>query len=302
MRILSLALAIALALVASPVLAAPGEPPASATAAGGQAVEARHWIGPDAATISHDVQAGAEGTLWIALRPNAPIGNATRLLVHVNASPNATLNVTPVVLDVDPSSGGWDLTPLTFVAPSDVGPRPYALDVAVTADGNASFHEAFTIEGEWTVVADAPIAPPPTGLSPLLLVGIGLAVLAGGAGLIATHRRRERARMNSGPRRSQALREVELERQAVKRPQEVEAVQQEIRQQEVVREKRRELQILEAKRADVLKSIDLLKKRHETGALSKLQLDNMVAKKQADLVRIEAEIAAMEREDGGAAA
>jgi len=72
--------------------------------------------------------------------------------------------------------------------------------------------------------------------------------------------------------------------------------QQEIRQQERVRTERRELQILEAKRADALKGIDLLKKRHELGALSKLQYDNMVAKRQAELAKIEAEIAAMERE------
>ncbi|HWH09202.1 MAG TPA: hypothetical protein VNX21_08380, partial [Candidatus Thermoplasmatota archaeon] len=109
---------------------------------------------------------------------------------------------------------------------------------------------------------------------------------------------------SSSTSRSQALREVELEERAAKRPEEAAVIQQELRQQEKVKEKRRDLQILEAKRADVLKTMDLLRKRHEAGGLTKLQYDNMVAKKQADLQRIEAEIAQMEAEDaaGGSAA
>src|SRR5581483_4179882 len=118
--------------------------------------------------------------------------------------------------------------------------------------------------------------------------------------------RNVRRRMNEGPKRSQVMREVELERKlekaAQKDPEQAAQIKAEIRQQEQVREKRREVQILEAKRADVLKTMDLLRKRHEAGGLSKLQYDNMLAKKKADLERIEAEIAQMESEGGDAGA
>src|SRR5581483_12219506 len=118
--------------------------------------------------------------------------------------------------------------------------------------------------------------------------------------------RNVRRRMNEGPKRSQVMREVELERKlekaAQKDPEQAAQIKAEIRQQEQVREKRREVQILEAKRADVLKTMDLLRKRHEAGGLSKLQYDTMLSKRQADLERIEREIAEMEAQDAGGSA
>jgi hypothetical protein len=128
--------------------------------------------------------------------------------------------------------------------------------------------------------------------------GAAVVLVAAGAGALVARQRSQRRKMR-GQTRSQALREVELEERAQKRPEEAAAIQAELRQQEKVKEKRRDLQILEAKRADVHKTLDLLKKRHEAGGLTKLQYDNMVAKKQQDLARIEADIAAMEAEDSG---
>jgi hypothetical protein len=138
-------------------------------------------------------------------------------------------------------------------------------------------------------------------------VGGGAALLVVlGVVVYGLRQRSVRRRMNEGPRRSQVMREMALEQELTraKDPERAAEIKAEIRQQEQVREKRRELQILEAKRADVLKTMDLLRKRHEAGGLTKHQYDTMLAKRQADLERIEREIAEMEAAggDGSAAA
>jgi hypothetical protein len=201
---------------------------------------------------------------------------------------------------------GWHTFALPFTADANTsGVFTYNLTATfVEGEANAATElDTFTFTGSVTVVAaEIPVASP-AGLSTPALVGLSaVAILAGGYGAYALKQRADRAKMNRAPRRSQALREVELEKQAEKRPEDVVKVQEEIRQQEQVREKRRELQILEAKRADALKTLDLLQKRHSAGGLSKHQYDNMRAKKEADLVKIETEIAQMESEDRGAAA
>jgi hypothetical protein len=142
-------------------------------------------------------------------------------------------------------------------------------------------------------------APLPAPAVPTWGYALGAVLLVLVAGVVAySVRERSLRRRMRGATRSQALREEQLEQIAEKRPEQAAAIHQEIRQQEQVREKRRELQILEAKRADVVKGMDLLKKRLDLGALSKLQYDSMLAKRQAELERIDAEIAAMRAEDG----
>ena len=321
----ALALALLAALVLPHATASGFEPPEGAARLEVGGVEVAHWASAEAEDgpwegVATELGPGAQGLLRFGI-PNR--GNAS---AAEDGSPNAT---TWLVAYVNLTSEGMTFEEPALVLTSD--PRVSlvwvydATNFTVAADAAGNVTYAFTVDlheatgngttllgsatGEGSLaVADAELPAPP-GVPVTWLAAGGAAVLvAGGAGAIALKRRRDRARMNAAPRRSQVMREMamerELERAREKEPERAQQIQQEIRQQEKVREVRRELQILEAKRADALKTLDLLRKRHEMGGLTKLQYDNMVAKKQADLQRIEAEIAQMEAEDAdrGAAA
>lgn len=181
-------------------------------------------------------------------------------------------------------------------------------NVSALAEGNASYSFNVTTNetsllGEGLVpiatVVVAPVAPLfPTSY---YWIGGGVLLLAIALGAYSARQRAVKKRMR-GRTRSSTMQELELEERAEKKPEQAAQIKQEIRAQETVREKRRELQILEAKRADVHKNMDLLKKRHDMGGLSKLQYDNMIAKRKAELAKIEADIADMEAADGGSAA
>lgn len=300
-------------LVALPLAAASGfSPPEDAPRTQIAGMTFSHWHGPDVVdgryNASASVEPNATSTLWFSM-PNA--GGGVRVAyVNVTSSaldlrePNLTLRAdgrTSLVATFDSTA---------FTAPAEEGNASYTFTVEVydeADDGNVTLVGSGSGEGVVLVqAAEAPIPPSATRIPRTwLIAGIALLVLGGGAAAYAARQRSIRRRMKGAPR-SQVMREMELEqkleRAKTKDPEQAVVIQKEIRQAEQVREKRRELQILEAKRADALKTLDLLKKRHESGGLTKLQYDNMAAKKQADLARIEAEIAEMEPGGPGGAA
>lgn len=309
-RTLLLALALAALL---PIAAASGAyPPADAPRVAIGSTMLAHWGGdaPGAGDVESgrvgEVVRGETGALWFGADIDTTRGKNLTLLVEITSLdlglPNVTLTL---VLDSE-YSNEWAYANATFETndstPSRASYRFNATLQEATQNGTVVL-ESVLVEGTVTI-ADGILPAPPAGLPTSWLVGGAAVVLvAVGAGAFAARSRSQRRKMR-GTTRSQALREVELEERAAKRPEEAAVIQAEIRQQEKVKEKRRDLQILEAKRADVVKSIDLLTKRHQAGGLTKLQYDTMVAKRQQDLMRIEADIAAMEAEEerGGAAA
>lgn len=308
---LVLAFALSLSLGVPAVLAqdTPSSGPSGASTTSVGNFTLLHWVG-NASEVSSNVSSGESAALWFGL------GNVTQnatspVVVFLNVTsndPDIRVENGTLVLGTTPNATLFASARIT-VGPNVTGPRIAAYQFmgeayeerngTLVLIGPANGGAGFGITG-----TEAPVPPPP-GLPPgmwlLLAVGL-LGVLA--AGLFLGRRRAQRRRMNEGPRRSQVMRELELEKQLekAKDPEQVQEIKQEIRQQEQVREKRRELQILEAKRADALKTMELLKKRHESGGLTKLQYDNMVAKKRGDLQKIEADIAQMEAEDAGGAA
>lgn len=305
--------ALALLLVSTFALASGAAPPELAQRLDVGGREVAYWLGNESAT-EQALVVGEAGALWfaaeIATRPDA---NATSLTYYVNATAdgvtfeNASAVIEHTYGDAIANESHRFVT-FPFAAPATAGPVTFTF----TIEAYAATGENTTLLGRAngtlpTEARSIEVPQPPAGL-PLewLVAGGAVLVLAGGYGAYALKQRRERARMNAAPRRSQVMREMELERQLQrveeKDPEAAAEIKQEIRAQEQVREKRRELQILEAKRADALKTLDLLKKRHEAGGLTKLQYDNMVGKKQADLQRIESEIAQMEAEDAAGSA
>jgi len=282
-------------------------PPEGAHVAAAGVSQLAWFVGPGPREVNESAPVGGSGSLWIAVS-NLSATNASRFAV-VNVS-SATLVFDNASLTV-PAAGNasWSYQVVAFDVPSNAsGPAAFALEVSVyerlpsnetTLVGHGTGAGSVALEG--SAVAPAPAVP----VSWYVGGGVAVLLVAAVAGY-SIRQRNVRRRMNEGPKRSQVMREVELERKlekaAQKDPEQAAQIKAEIRQQEQVREKRREVQILEAKRADVLKTMDLLRKRHEAGGLSKLQYDNMLAKKKADLERIEAEIAQMESEGGDAGA
>lgn len=307
-------LLLALALLAAPALAQDAErglllPQGAPSVSVGNAT-VHHWTGTSD-LVDEAIALGEEASLWFALTGNS----SARIVVHLNATSTAdalALDNASFTLDTGPAGPARvNLTLRPTVADAGVVNMSYAFTGEAYEEQNGTLVLLGPVSGEGTFTYDvgsfAP-APPTEPLLPRTWLIAGLAVLAvaGGGLAILARQRAVKRRMNEGPRRSQVMREMGLEKQLekakAKDPEAAVAIQQEIRQAEKVRETRRELQILEAKKADALKTLDLLKKRHEAGALTKLQYDNMAAKKRADLERIEAEIAQMEREDAGSAA
>lgn len=303
-------------------------PPADAPVVEGAQIAFAHWVG-SAEEVDGSFDSGTTTTLWASVSALVPRLNDTSNEGATNTTdPNATEPPAPApawFAVVNFTADGLTFTPATLTLAVPENDTEWATDnLTVSAIGAATgatgyaftvtLHEGApdgpvveTFDGTGSVTVQQTVVPPPPpgGISTPLLVGlVALLVVGAGGAALAVRQRRERARMERAPRRSQALREQQLETrmqraQQKERAEEVQEIQQEIRQQEKVREVRRELQILEAKRADALKTLDLLRKRHEAGGLSKFQYDAMVAKKQADLERIEREIAEM---NGGSAA
>lgn len=299
-----------LALLAPLALAQDAALPSGAEGVTTGGVSVQTWIGT-ADQREDDVEAGTAADIWFAVRTENLSENATARVVYVNftgATPaDLVPNGTGLVFRLN-ATANWSrqfvhvTVPATATGAVDWFARFEAMDEV----GNGTLTVA---SGQLTggVAIRAPIVEEPGLPTSYLVAGAAALVVGGGAAVYGLRRRAERKRIERAPRRSQALREQQMETrleraQEKQRVEEVQQIQQEIRQEQVVREKRRELQILEAKRADALKTLELLRKRHEAGGLSKLQYDNMAAKKQGDLDRIEAEIAQMEREDAGAAA
>lgn len=302
-----------LAVLLLPVTAASGAyPPAEAPRVAIGETTLAHWGGDDLVASdgvgsSGTVERGNASVLWFGADIDATRGKNQSLLVEVESADLGIANVTLTLILDSMVSNEWTYANVSFATnASTPAMAQYSFTATLQqATENGTVVLETVTGGGIITVTDATVAPaPPGGLPTSWLVGGAAVVLvAAGAGAVMARQRAQRRKMR-GSTRSQALREVELEERARKRPEEAAVVQQEIRAQEKVKEKRRDLQILEAKRADVLKSIELLRKRHESGGLTKLQFDNMVAKRQADLARVEADIAAMEAEDarGSAAA
>lgn len=300
------------ALVVLLTLAAPGvvaqekpvvfPPPGAHLAQAGNATLA-YWVGTGPASVDENVTANGSYALWFGL--NATNASTPRTAYLNVTGGEGTLNATPLVLTT--GAGGLAYASLNVTIPDGFANASVAYaftgELYEAANNTTVLLGPVTGSGSFGVQGSVP-APAPAipvwgyyaGGAVLLLAAVALGVSA--------RNRNVRRRMNEAPRRSQVMREMELERELerAKEPEKAAEIKAEIRQQEQVREKRREIQILEAKRADVLKTMDLLRKRHEAGGLTKLQYDQMLAKRKADLERIEAEIAAMEAEGGSGTA
>lgn len=266
----------------------------------GSAPSGYAWIGTNDTAVPRVNETNA--TLFVAVAPANSTANATARTYYVNVSGDVAQNAS-LVLSTDNAT--WNVTSIPIVLSSASADARVEVSFSIHETNETATRRLFAGQAVVAIVVPAPVED--DRIPRAVWIGGGIVLLAAVVlGGIAAKRRAERRRMNEGPRRSQVMREMELEQKLEKAkqkdPEQAAVIQQEIRQQEQVREKRRELQILEAKRADALKTMDLLKKRHEAGGLTKLQYDNMVAKKRQDLERIEAEIAQMEAEDGTRAA
>lgn len=263
------------------------------------------WIGepatagPQANSVNSSVPTSGNDTLWFAVLVDRLDPNATSLEAYVNVSSDqlkfavGSGNITKDYSAPNVTSEAFHFVGFPFAAPPTAGTARFSFTIdAVSYNGtNVSSSAHGTGSGE-VVIAGSVVAPAP-GIPRSFLIGAGVILLAAiVAGAYGVRQRNVRRRMR-GRTRSTTLKELEQEEKA-RKPEHLVQVQQEIRQQEQVRAQRRELQILIAKRADAQKGIELLRKRHELGALSKLQYDNMVAKRQGELAKIEAEIAQME--------
>lgn len=296
-------LAIAALLLAPATLASGASPPEGAQQVGVADRVAYHWVGNGTEAFDR-VDPGGRSAIGVAVLVDRKETNASALRIFVNAtsstlaleSKNAMLTKS---FEGPTTSEAFHFAFFNFTAPMQEGLVTYAFTVDVLAehtDGNVTFVGRGGSEGTLAVASAAAPAPPAGLPTSWLLGGAAVLLLAAGAGAWALRERGQRRRMR-GETRSRALREAQMEERARRKPEQAAVIQQEIRAEEKVRERRRDLQILDAKRADALRSIELLRKRHESGGLTKLQHDNMVGKKRADLARIEAEIAAAEAED-----
>lgn len=299
---LALAFALAFALPAASAQESPAAAPAGAPSVKAGNWTLAHWVG-NATAIDDDLAANDSASIWFAVTNGT---GPVVVFLNVTASGVEIPNGTLVLRAVDDVA--FDATNATALPAPTNATYAFAGEVYEDQNGTLVLVGPVSGQGSFTVQGTIEVPAPPAGVSPTWIVAglalLGVLVIGG----FAAKRSAERRRMNAAPRRSQVMREMELERKLEKveekDPEQAAVIKQEIRAQEQVRVKRRELQILEAKRADALKTIDLLRQRHEAGGLTKLQHDNMVAKKRQDLQRIEAEIAQMEAEDaaGGPAA
>jgi len=288
-------------LLAPAALASVISPPAGAALHSSARAEPAVWVGNETTASNEPVHPGDAVIAFFALHALAPSNetNATRYaLVNVSGTV-PTFAPTQLNLTLVANSTGWVVQNVTVPTSADAQPGPvffYNATVYESTPNATVLLGSFGGSGP-NVVASVVTAPAPFLRGPVLVGGGIVLLLAVALGAYGLRQRNLRRRMR-GRTRSQALQEIERE-EAARKPEQAAQVQQEIRQQEQVRTQRRELQILEAKRADAQKGIELLKKRHEMGALSKLQHDTMVAKRQAELARIEPESAATQAEGEG---
>lgn len=287
-------LAALLAPLAAAQDAAPGVPP-SATRATAGPIEVAVWV------------AHANGTAATALPP----GDAGILHVNLTSSSNVTLDVhanatgpTGYALVQDPAVASPSLVAngsaersWSFAVPAGAtaGGASFTVTIDVIGpDGNATAQSTI-VHAIAVVPAPVPVPPAP-GPNYTLIGGAAAAVLVVGAGAFALTRRR---RPKPVPR-SATLQKMEMERQAQRARTEEErvAITQQIQESEAQKAQARDLQILKAKRADAEKMIELLEKRLQAGQITPLQHQKMVEKKQADIARIDAEIAEVEARAG----
>lgn len=275
---LALAALLALAPLLAPALAAPGDapPPAAARSQLGN-VTAYAWTGLADGTPRTAWSASESGTLFLVLDGT----NATAGFV------NGTLSVSPT------AAASLDLA--SFSMPLAAGARvdrPFAFTLA-DLEGDVTFTLALFVSGNGTsanatltvpvTVTRAPVAPP-SGLSPLAIGALAAVVLVGGGAWLYARSKRQ---VKVAPR-SRALREEAIERG--RRPEEAAVVAEEVRREEAVRVERREVQILQAKRADAQRTIERLDERRAAGQLTELQHARMTEKKRAELADIERQI------------
>ncbi|HVL48971.1 MAG TPA: hypothetical protein VM889_10475 [Candidatus Thermoplasmatota archaeon] len=284
----------ALAVLAAALLLAPlvaNAAPEAATSARVGEVDVAFWI-------------GSEDGATVFVTPNDT--HVLRVSFSLAASTNATAaNVTARVAVAPPSAvarlenATWnaslvpgavrDFDALVAIAPGAAGNVTFTLNVTATSideDGFAVASVSRDLEYTVEVLAPVPAVPPYSPLMVLSVAGGVVAVAGGGYYLY----RRSRRQVRVAPR-SRALREARLEEV---RPAEQAAIQEQVRAEEAQRTVRRETQILEAKRADLAKSIERLDERRAAGQLTSLQHQKMREKKVAELAEIERQIAEME--------
>lgn len=292
-RTLALALAV-LALAGLSLGAAALTPPTNAPVQTGTLFAFSAWAGNETVASNEPVAQGESTIAFFAVHALAP-SNASRYAIVDVSTTVATFAPVQLNLTIPPNSTDWASGNVTVPTGTNASGPAFNYTATVFESGPNGSVVLETFAGSGPLIVTGTIQAPAPFLTTPVLIGGGIVVLLAVAiGAYSVRQRNVRRRMR-GKTRSTTLQQLEQEEKA-KKPEQQAQVQQEIRQQEVVRTQRREMQILEAKRADAQKGLDLLKKRHEMGALSKLQYDNMSAKRRAELERIEAEIEQMERE------
>lgn len=214
--------------------------------------------------VHADLASNRNGTYRVTLSADGASANATMA---------ANLSMIPAVT-------------LPLIAPdSAVGAHDFVVDVLVESfNGTNVTREAFGTITLSVVV----VAPQPPGLLPTWAwFVIGAAVLAAGGFAVQRARKRQ---VRVAPR-SRTLQELQVEDKAEKvspkRQAEVEAARQEVETREAERLAVRENSILDAKRNDILRSIELMKQRHERGELTAFQYQKLKEKKEAQLAELE---------------
>jgi hypothetical protein len=89
------------------------------------------------------------------------------------------------------------------VRQSDIPPGPH--EVAISAPGYRGFHRTITVEEGTTLQVEADLESLGGGISPLVWVGLGIAVAASGAGVWFAIQSQERLELTTSTRRTQVI-------------------------------------------------------------------------------------------------
>ena len=230
---------------------------------------------------SHTFANGTNVTVRFFLEP---LDNGTYrvAIARLGETANVTGTATP---GADPLANS---VTTTFVAHGPAGDTVIALfaaEVHRLDNGTAAYIDRGNLEVSFAIIAPTP--PPVTGFPAWAWYVVGALVLL--IALVVVQKARKR-QVRVAPR-SRTLQELQVEDKAEKtsarRAAEVEAARQEVEAREAERLAQRENSIVDAKRQDILRSIELMKQRRERGELTEFQFQKLKEKKEAQLAELD---------------
>ncbi|HLE96732.1 MAG TPA: hypothetical protein VI997_05110 [Candidatus Thermoplasmatota archaeon] len=255
-------------------------------------VEASWWIGAAGSEgPASNVTPGAEMALHVTGRA---LGNGTYRVAVDDIRIASGVLVAALAIDPPPTTAAFSnatgpaTVAVAFAAPSLPGTASVTVTLVVlenaTALQNATEVARKEVASTFLVVAPAP--PPAPGV-PVWVWAIGTVVVLGAGAAVLRFRKRQ---VKVAPR-SRTLQELEVETKAEKaRPKDAATIAAEyeaVQKKEAERLATREASILDAKRADIRKSIDLARQRHERGELSAFQFQKLKENKEKQLAELE---------------